>query len=68
MTVELPNWILVLIASVCVIWIFAGIAMWKAAAAIREKHGGYLWSPPPLRGPFQPPQNPYDDADWWKKG
>lgn len=64
MTVMLPNWFLLLGGLCFVVWIAAGIMIYKMAAAIRERNGGRFqrfYMPPPAH------QDPRDDADWWKK-
>ena len=61
----LPNWFLCLGALGFVVWIVAGIQVYKAAREMRERNGTYLrFGMPPLH----PPQAPNaDDADWWKR-
>lgn len=68
MTVELPNWFLCLGGIAMIVWIFAGVQAWKASKAIRDSVGEPRGRFIRFGMPPQPPQNPYDDADWWKKG
>ena len=62
MNIELPTWFMVLGTIGLVIWIFAGIQIFKAARAMRYR--AEMESAPPLP-PHQAPNT--DDADWWKR-
>ena len=59
MNIELPQWFLCLGALGFVIWIIAGIQVFKAARAMRYR----AEMQPHFPSLHQPPQ---DDADWWK--
>ena len=63
MNIVLPNWVLFLTAIGFVVWIIAGIEVFKAARAMRERVDGTY-----LRFGMQhpPTHRPEDDADWWK--